>query len=76
MAGELFKAAGTCSPDDSDISDVVAHHGIEFDAHLVSFGAINVVAAEDLVSDGVFRVLLPESEGSAAPFSTSLPSFR
>ena len=51
---KLFQSAGTCRLNDTYISDVVRHHGIEAYAHLLAFATINIVSAENLISNSLF----------------------
>ena len=55
---ELFKSARTCCLDNSDISDVMRSHSIEFDTQLLAFASIFVMSAEDSVGDSVFAGLV------------------
>ena len=55
--GEFIQAGGTGCLNDADVCDVVAHHGIELDAHFVTLAAVYIVAAKNSVSNGVFSCL-------------------
>ena len=55
---EFLQTRGAGCLYDAHISDVVAHHGIETDAHLVALGAVYVVAPQNGIGDCVFACLL------------------
>ena len=51
---ELLQSACACCLYNSYVSDVVRHHSVEADAHLLTLRSVHVVRAEDAVSDSVF----------------------
>ncbi len=51
--GEFLQAGGACCLYDAHVGDVVAHHGVEADAHLVALRAVYVMGAKYAVSDCV-----------------------
>ena len=50
---ELLQTACACCLNDSNICNIVRHHCVEADAHLLSLRAVHVVRAEDAVGDSV-----------------------
>ena len=64
--GEGFEARGAGRLDDAYVGDVVAHHGVEADAHLLALGAIDVVGAENLVGYGLFACLVGRGHAFSA----------
>ena len=55
---EFLQSRCTCRLDDAHVCDVVAHHGVETDAHFCPFRSVGVVGAENLVGDGVLAGFL------------------
>ena len=55
---ELLKSAGTSCLDNSDISNVMRSHSVEFDAQLLTFASVLVMGTENSVCDSIFASLI------------------
>ena len=70
--GELLETTGAGGLDNAHVGDVVRHHRVEADAHLLALAAVNIVTAQDAVGDGVLTGLVRRGKtgGISANFVT------
>ena len=70
--GELLETTGAGGLDNAHVGDVVRHHRVKADAHLLALAAVHVVTAQDAVGDGVLTGLVRcgKTSGISANFVT------
>ena len=63
--GELLETTGAGGLDNAHVGDVVRHHRVKADAHLLALAAVHVVTAQDAVGDGVLTSLVRRGKTSS-----------